>query len=132
MIKKQIRTVLSVLFIAGLAQAANTNQNSASSSRSMPEHIQQAMDQAKEINQLSKQIAKEKDLAVREALISNLRAEFVKQSEQMDAADQQRLADFDAQREKMVQSVAEARAARQQHVESFIRNLSASPLPAAQ
>ena len=123
---KYLKLVVTAIFITGSVFAANTNKNSSLSSRPTPEHIQKAMDQSKEINKLSKQIAKEKDPAAREALISSLRAEMTKQSEEMDKADQQRLVDFDTQREKMVQSITEARIARQQRMGSFIQKISVS------
>lgn len=116
--------MITALFFTCVASVANTNQvSSAAGKHPLPASVQKAMDQSKEINKLSKQIAKEMDSAKREALISDLLAKFKIYSEQMDKADQERLAKFDAQREKMVQKMTEARIARQQRIESFMQNI---------
>jgi hypothetical protein len=112
------------LFVADAVSAEKTNQvSSAADKRQVPASVQKAMGQSKEINKLSKQIAKEKDPSKRESLMSDLRTEFAKYSEQMDKADQERLAQFDAQRAELVRKMDDARAARQQRMESFRQNV---------
>jgi hypothetical protein len=112
------------LFVADAVSAEKTNQvSSAADKRQVPASVQKAMDQSKEINKLSKQIAKEKDPAKREALLNELQAEFTKYSEQMDKADQERLAQFDAQRAELIRKMDDARVARQQHMEFFRQNV---------
>ncbi len=112
------------LFVADAVSAEKTNQvSSAADKRQVPASVQKAMDQSAEINKISKQISKEEDPAVRESLLNELQAEFTKYSEQMDKADQERLAQFDAQRAELVRKMDDARVARQQRMESFRQNV---------
>jgi hypothetical protein len=116
--------MMAAFFVADAGSAEKTNQvSSAADQRQVPASVQKAMDQSAEINKISKQISKEEDPAVRESLLNALRTEFAKYSEQMDKADQERLAQFDAQRAELVRKMDDARAARQQRMEFFRQNV---------
>jgi hypothetical protein len=58
--KKHFGLITVAVFIAGSVFAANTNKVSSTADKHpLPTSVQKAMDQSKEINKLSKQIAKE-------------------------------------------------------------------------